>query len=68
MNLPSEYDGCGPIMCVIGALVLGFGMGGCTMDLMTVVPLRAKAVELGAAEWVVDPKTGASTFTWKEKP
>lgn len=30
--------------------------------------LRAKAVEVGAAEWVVDPKTGKTTFTWKEKP
>lgn len=28
--------------------------------------LRARAVELGAASWVVDPKTGETTFTWKD--
>ena len=28
--------------------------------------LRSKSVELGAATWVVDPKTGKTTFTWKE--
>lgn len=28
--------------------------------------MQSKAVELGAATWVVDPKTGETTFTWKE--
>lgn len=29
---------------------------------------RSKVVELGAAEWVIDQKTGKTTFNWKEKP
>lgn len=29
--------------------------------------LKAKAVEVGAAEWIVDPTNGDTTFTWKEK-
>lgn len=29
---------------------------------------QAKAVELGAAHWVVDQKTGKTTFTWKDQP
>jgi len=27
---------------------------------------KAKAVELQVAEWVLDAKTGKTTFTWKE--
>jgi len=29
--------------------------------------LKAKAVEVGAAEWIVDSASGYTTFTWKEK-
>jgi len=29
--------------------------------------LKSKAIETGAAEWVVDQKFGTTTFTWKEK-
>ena len=28
--------------------------------------LKAEAVKRGAAEWVVDPANGATTFMWKE--
>lgn len=28
---------------------------------------KAKAIELKAAEWVVDPRTGETTFQWKEQ-
>lgn len=28
--------------------------------------LMSKAIERNAAEWVLDPKTGKTTFTWKE--
>ncbi len=28
--------------------------------------LKSKAIETGAAEWLVDQKTGTTTFTWKE--
>lgn len=28
--------------------------------------LKSKAIERGAAEWLVDQKTGTTTFTWKE--
>jgi hypothetical protein len=28
--------------------------------------LKAEAVKRGAAEWVVDPTNGATTFMWKE--
>jgi len=29
--------------------------------------LKAEAVKHGAAEWLVNPDTGDTTFTWKEK-
>jgi len=28
--------------------------------------LKAKAVKLNAAEWLVNPDNGETTFTWKE--
>lgn len=28
--------------------------------------LKSEAVKRGAAEWVVDPANGATTFMWKE--
>ena len=63
-NVPDE------IACVIGGMLLGvllsmliFG----TLNNMNVESYQSKAVELGAATWVVDPKTGKTTFTWKEK-
>jgi hypothetical protein len=48
------------IGCVIGA--------GMTFMVMC-IPLnnmRAEAVKRHAAEWVVDPATGSTTFKWKE--
>lgn len=29
---------------------------------------KAEAVKRGAAEWVVDPKTGDTKFAWKDQP
>ena len=37
------------------------------MQTLAISDLRAKAVEVGAAEWQVDPKDGTTTFKWKEK-
>lgn len=55
---------------VLGALivgaVIGFFWGVCYMQLLHVDPLKAKAVEHGAAEWTINPKDGTTKFTWKE--
>lgn len=46
----------------------------CTTSLGVVViayqrdELKAEAVKRNAAEWVVDPQTGKTTFTWKPLP
>lgn len=30
--------------------------------------LKAEAVKRGAAEWIINPDNGETTFQWKEKP
>ena len=56
----------------VGLLVFGFGclMAGITIGQILyarqVPEMQQKAVERNAAEWVVDQKTGDTTFKWKE--
>lgn len=55
----------------IFGVVLGiiFGLGGLSGP--AIKEMQAKAVELGAATWQVDQKTGETKFVWnegKEKP
>ncbi len=67
MSEPTKNDGCLDI--VLTALLftlIGLSLGCWIEDHFVRAPMRAKAIELGAAEWKVDPKTGDSTFTWKE--
>lgn len=51
---------------VMGLLSGGFLIGA-VQHCSEVKPLKASAVEKGAAEWVVDPKDGTTQFRWKEK-
>ena len=54
------------------ALLIGVAVGtavGATLGWrVTTAEMRREAVEAGVAEWVVDPKTGATTFQYKGKP
>lgn len=57
-------DGAFAAGVVVGfILATGFAIipMGCQQD-----QLKAKAVELGSAEWKVDPKNGTTQFQWKE--
>jgi len=57
-----------PTIFIIGAVVgaiLG-AMMGFAVSSSQVQSMQSKAVELHAAEWVVDAKTGKTTFTWRE--
>ena len=50
-------------------LAIGGAIGGLACAFVAGISLgdmRHKAVERNAAEWVVDQKTGETTFTWKE--
>lgn len=53
-------------------LVAAFAIGAILMSIsdekFIISDLRAKAIERGAAEWVVDQKTGDTLFKWKEVP
>ncbi len=60
--------GCGS---AIGLSIVMFASGagvGCAIeDHFVKLQMQAKAVELGAAEWQLDQKTGETKFTWREK-
>lgn len=47
-------------------LVFGIIIGGGIEKATNSYDLRAKAVEVGAAEWLVNPKDGTTKFQWKE--
>lgn len=58
--------GCAGIVVAVTAGIIGIAIGNSFCYDSTVVPMQAKAVSVGAAEWVVNPETGKTTFTWKE--
>lgn len=67
MSEPTKNDGCLDILLTAAIFTfIGLSLGFCMEDHFVRAPMRAKAVDLGVAEWKVDPKTGDSTFTWKE--
>ena len=45
------------------SLAIGLMCGGCLADRL----LRAEAIKADAAEWQIDPKTGATKFVWLPK-
>lgn len=51
------------VLCLIWILMHSVACWRWEHDVNT---FKAKTVELGAAEWKVDSKTGKTTFTWKE--
>lgn len=46
---------------------LAGGVGLCQLNMTDDHIWQSQAVAHGAAEWVVDQKTGNTTFKWKEK-
>lgn len=45
----------------------GFFVGAMFIEWLTGGSLREKAVEVGAAEWVVNQRDGTTTFKWKDE-
>ncbi len=52
------------IFTAVACVLIGFCLGIWIEDCAVRSPMRAKAVELGAATWVLDPKTGKTEFAW----
>lgn len=59
---PAAFFGMGLTMGIIGTTILLPCLFKSDREWQT------EAVEHGAAEWVLDPKTGATTWKWKDKP
>lgn len=58
-------DGFPRTLLAIIFFIVGFCSCGALLSL-SFEDYRAKAVERNAAEWILDTKTGKTTFTWKE--
>lgn len=56
----------GAVALLIG-VVIGVAVGATLGWRVTTNEMRREAVEAGVAEWVVDPKTGATTFQYKPR-
>lgn len=57
--------GCGGALFLGGVgLVLGFVLGSDVED-VNIDKMKHEAIEHGYAEWVVDQKTGKTTWRWK---
>lgn len=68
MSDETENFGCGALIATaFFAFFVGLGVGGKIEDHLRGTPMRAKAVEMGAAEWKLDLKTGRTEFKWKEQ-
>lgn len=53
---------------VLGFLAATFLFANIATPNPIVDELRAEAIKRNAAEWIVDPATGNTTFTWKPIP
>ena len=68
------------LKCAVGCFLLGALAGAGIIAELAIAPkdmneakaqineLRAEAIKRNAAEWIVDPATGETTFTWKPIP
>lgn len=58
------------VLTALFSLLVGIGIGGIIEQELvterTILQMRVQAVERGFAEWQVDPKTGTTTFQWRE--
>lgn len=59
-------DGCLVIGAVFVAAFFGMLIGLRLGNDWTAAYMQRRAVEVGAAEWVVNPDNGETTFRWKE--
>lgn len=59
------------VMTALFALLGGIAIGGfIEQELVTgrtILQMRVQAVERGFADWQVDPKTGKTTFQWRDR-
>ncbi len=51
---------------LIGVAIAWVAFASFSSDLLN--NLKAEAIKRNAAEWIVDPATGKTTFTWKPTP
>jgi hypothetical protein len=64
---PSETSSGAPWGLAFVIFVIGILSGVCIETYFGTMKMRAKAVEVGAAEWEVNQKNGETTFKWREK-
>lgn len=58
-------EALGYLFAVVAGLAIGF-IAAAKMASGIINEQQSKAVELGAAHWQIDQKTGDTTFKWKD--